>query len=42
VTGGLPQGVQLIGAPYREDLYLDAAAAIERRLGTPAPIDPRP
>ncbi|HEY2356716.1 MAG TPA: amidase [Phenylobacterium sp.] len=31
--GGHPVGVQLIGSRYREDLCLDAAAAIERRVG---------
>ncbi len=41
VTGGLPQGVQIIGARYREDLCLDAAEAIEARLGVVTPIDPR-
>ena len=29
-TGGLPLGVQLIGAPWREDLALRAAYALER------------
>jgi amidase len=38
---GLPQAVQVIGPRYREDLCLDAAAAIEDRLGTITPIDPR-
>lgn len=37
---GLPQVVQVIGARYREDLCLDAAAAIEERLGIITPIDP--
>ena len=41
VTDGLPQSVQLIGPRYREDLCLDAAEAIEARLGVPTPIDPR-
>ena len=41
VIGGLPQGVQLIGDRFREDLCLDAAEAIERALGTLTPIDPR-
>jgi len=40
VSGGLPRSVQVIGARYREDLCLDAAEAIERRLGTITPIDP--
>ncbi|MFI9052325.1 amidase [Streptomyces sp. NPDC053427] len=42
VVDGLPYGVQLIGRSYREDLCLEAAAAVERRLGTLTPIDPRP
>jgi amidase len=39
---GLPTGVQLIGRAYREDLCLDAAAAVEDRLGVLTPVDPRP
>jgi amidase len=38
---GLPRSVQVIGPRYREDLCLDAAAAIEDRLGILTPIDPR-
>jgi amidase len=38
---GLPQSVQVIGQRYREDLCLDAAAAIEDRLGILTPIDPK-
>lgn len=41
VGGGLPQAVQLIGPRYREDLCLDAAAALETRVGILTPIDPR-
>jgi amidase len=41
VSGGLPQAVQLIGPRYREDLCLDAAAALEDRVGIITPIDPR-
>lgn len=41
VAGGLPMGVQIMGARFREDLCLDAAAAIETRAGTLTPIDPR-
>jgi amidase len=41
VGGGLPQAVQVIGPRYREDLCLDAAAALEDRLGILTPIDPR-
>lgn len=37
VAGGLPQGVQVIGPRFREDLCLDAAMAIE--AGTP-PLTP--
>jgi amidase len=36
----LPQAVQIIGQRYREDLCLDAAQAIEDRLGILTPIDP--
>jgi amidase len=38
---GLPQAVQVIGPRYREDLCLDAAAALEDRVGIFTPIDPR-
>jgi len=38
---GLPQAVQIIGGRYREDLCLDAAEAIEERLGVITPIEPR-
>lgn len=41
IAEGLPQAVQVIGPRYREDLCLDAAEAIEDRLGIIAPIDPR-
>ncbi|MDI1261669.1 MAG: amidase family protein, partial [bacterium] len=34
VHDGKPIGVQLIAGRYREDLALDAAAAIEKRAGT--------
>ncbi len=33
LLGGQPVGVQLIGSRYREDICLDAAAAIEARVG---------
>ncbi|MEU9498565.1 amidase [Streptomyces sp. NPDC048196] len=42
VVAGLPYGVQLIGRSYREDLCLEAAEEVERRLGVLTPIDPRP
>jgi amidase len=35
-AGGNPVGVQLIASRYREDLCLDAAAAIEARVGVMA------
>jgi len=41
VTDGLPQGVQIIGPRYREDLCLEAAEAIEERVGVLTPIDPK-
>jgi amidase len=41
IATGLPQGMQLIGGLYREDLCLDAAAAIEKWLSTIVPTDPR-
>ncbi len=41
IGDGLPQSVQVIGPRYREDLCLDAAAAIEERVGIITPIDPR-
>jgi amidase len=41
IRNGVPQGVQLFSRMYREDLCLQAAAALEESLGTLAPIDPR-
>nr|WP_310524673.1 amidase [Polymorphobacter sp.] len=40
-ANGLPLGVQVIADRFREDLCLDAAEAIEARLGHLTPIDPR-
>jgi amidase len=40
IEQALPQVVQVIGPRYREDLCLDAAAALEDRLGTITPINP--
>jgi amidase len=40
VANGLPQGVQLIGPMYREDLCLDAAETVENALGVLTPVDP--
>lgn len=40
VGDGLPQVVQVIGPRYREDLCLDAAAALEERAGLITPVDP--
>jgi len=41
VTGGLPMGVQIAAGRFREDLCLEAAAAIEARAPMATPIDPR-
>ena len=41
IGDGLSQAVQVIGPRYREDLCLDAAAALEDRVGVITPIDPR-
>lgn len=41
VIDGLPQGVQLIGPRYHEDLCFDAAEIIERQQGVLTPIEPR-
>ena len=41
IGDGLPQAVQVIGPRCREDLCLDAAAAVEDRVGVITPIDPR-
>jgi amidase len=40
VGDGLPQSVQVIGPRYREDLCLDAGAALEDTVGIVTPIDP--
>ncbi|MFJ9951694.1 amidase [Kitasatospora sp. NPDC091207] len=41
LVDGLPCGVQIVGRAFREDLCLDAAQAIEDRLGVLTPVDPR-
>ena len=41
LANGLPVGVQIIGARFREDLCLAAAEAIEARSPRITPIDPR-
>jgi Asp-tRNA(Asn)/Glu-tRNA(Gln) amidotransferase A subunit family amidase len=41
IGDGLLQAVQVIGPRYREDLCLDAAEALEDRVGIITPIDPR-
>jgi amidase len=38
---GLPLGVQIIAARYREDLCLSAGEAIEAHEGHRRPIDPK-
>ncbi|WEH33473.1 amidase [Streptomyces sp. AM 4-1-1] len=40
VVDGLPCGVQVVGRAFREDLCLDAAQAIEDRLGVLTPMNP--
>jgi amidase len=41
LADGMPTGVQVVGRWFREDLCLDGAEAIEARLGTLTPIDPK-
>jgi len=41
IRNGMPVGAQIISSRLREDLCLNAAAAIERQLGPLTPIDPR-
>jgi amidase len=41
IANGFPTGVQVIGDLFREDLCLNAAEAIEQRVGVLTPIDPR-
>jgi amidase len=41
VAEGLPMGVQITAGRFREDLCLEAAAAIEARAPMATPIDPR-
>ncbi len=41
IADGLPTGVQVIGRWFREDTCFEAAEAIEARLGSITPIDPR-
>jgi len=38
----MPQGIQIFGARWREDLLLDAGAIIEGHEGPRTPIDPQP
>lgn len=40
LAGGLPQGIQIIGPRFREDLCLDAAERLEQSIGSLTPIDP--
>lgn len=41
MAGKTPLGVQLIAGRYREDILLDAGAAIERGGTPPSPVDPQ-
>lgn len=40
-AGGVPVGVQLVGAKFSDETLLDVAQIIEDRAGTLTPIDPR-
>ena len=40
VSEGLPTGVQIVAAPYREDLCFEAGKVVESRHPMPTPIDP--
>jgi amidase len=40
LVGGVPVGVQLLAGRYREDLLLEAGAAIESGGAPATPIDP--
>ncbi|RMI37930.1 amidase [Streptomyces triticirhizae] len=42
VVDGLPQGVQLVGPMYREDLCLAGAEVVQRRTGVLTPVQPAP
>ena len=39
-SDGLPQGVQIIGGRFQENLCLDAAEAVEQAAGVITPIEP--
>ena len=41
LADGVPMGVQITAGRFREDLCLDAAAAIEARAPMPTPSDPK-
>jgi amidase len=41
LADGLPTGVQVVGRRFREDLCLAGAEAIEERIPSITPIDPR-
>ena len=40
IDGRKPRGVQVIGAPYREDVCFEAAAVLERHFGRFTPVTP--
>jgi amidase len=40
LAAGVPQAVQVIGRPHREDICLDVAESLEERLGAVTPIQP--
>ena len=41
VANGLPQTVQIIGPPFSDERCLQAAEAIEKKLGVITPISPQ-
>lgn len=41
LAAGLPQAVQIVGAPFADETCLDVAEVLEAALGVLTPIDPR-
>lgn len=40
LVNGLPNGVQIMGARFREDMVMDAAGVLEGKSPSPTPVDP--